>query len=78
MRHLPEIQQPCVEIIESLQTMIERALRKFIEFWKIPPCRVIFFQNGVSEGEYNTVVTAKLTAIQGKFILINNCTMQTL
>ena len=40
---LTEIQQPRVEIIESLQTMMERALGKFIELRKIPPHRAIFF-----------------------------------
>jgi eukaryotic translation initiation factor 2C len=64
---LTEIQQPRVEIIESLQKMMERALGRFIEFRKIPPKRVIFFRDGVSEGEYNTVATAELEAIQGTF-----------
>jgi eukaryotic translation initiation factor 2C len=61
---LTEIQQPRVEIIESLQKMMERALGRFIEFQKMPPKRVIFFRDGVSEGEYNTVATAELEAIQ--------------
>ena len=64
---LTEIQQPRVEIIESLQKMMERALGRFIEFTnsKIPPKRIIFFRDGVSEGEYSTVATAELEAIQG-------------
>ena len=64
---LTEIQQPRVEIIESLQKMMERALGRFIEFRKIPPKRIIFFRDGVSEGEYSTVATAELEAIQCKF-----------
>lgn len=68
-----EIQRPRVEIIESLQKMMERVLGGFIKLNKIPPRRVIFFQDGVSEGEYNTVATAELKAIQGKFMLINAC-----
>ena len=51
---LMDIQQSRVEVIESLQQMMERALRWFIKFQKIPPRRVIFFQDGVSEGVYNT------------------------
>ena len=70
---LTEIQQPRVEIIESLQRMMERALGRFIEFRKIPPRRVIFFRDGVSEGEYNTVATAELEAIQGMSSLTNSC-----
>jgi len=43
---------------------MEQALKRFIEVSKIPPKRVIFFRDGVSEGEYNTVATAELAAIQ--------------
>jgi eukaryotic translation initiation factor 2C len=64
---LTEIQQPRVEIIESLQGMMERALERFIEFNEKPPRRLIFFRDGVSEGEYNTVATAELAAIEGTF-----------
>ncbi|KAF8811942.1 argonaute-like protein [Phlegmacium glaucopus] len=59
-----EIQQPRVEVIESLQGMMEKALGRFIEFNKMPPKRLIFFRDGVSEGEYNTVATAELAAIK--------------
>jgi eukaryotic translation initiation factor 2C len=70
---ITEIQQPRVEIIESLQTMMEKALERFIGICKIPPKRVIFFRDGVSEGEYNTVAAAELEAIQGKFKFTNSC-----
>ena len=53
---------------------MERALGKFIEFCKMPPRRVIFFRDGVSEGEYSTVAAAEIEAIQGTFGLINTCT----
>lgn len=69
---LTEIQQPRVEIIESLQGMMERALGRFIEFNKMPPKRLIFFRDGVSEGEYNTVATAELAAIKGMFIIYSS------
>jgi eukaryotic translation initiation factor 2C len=62
---------PRVEINESLQKMMKQALDQFIEINKIPPKRIIFFRDGVSEGEYNTVATAELEAIQGTFKLIN-------
>ena len=51
---LTDIQQSRVKVIESLQQMMEQALRRFIEFQKMPPRRVIFFQDGVLEGVYNT------------------------
>jgi eukaryotic translation initiation factor 2C len=73
---LTEIQQPRlgVEIIESLQKMMEQALGHFIEYGKRPPKQVIFFRDGVSEGEYNTVAAAELEARQGTLRLINICT----
>jgi hypothetical protein len=72
---ITEIQQPRVEIIESLQLqkMMEKALEHFIGICKIPPKRVIFFRDGVSEGEYNTVAAAELEAIQGKFKFTKSC-----
>ena len=62
---LTDIQQPRVEIIESLQGMMVRALKGFIEEYRLPPKRLIFFRDGVSEGEYNTVATAEIAAIKG-------------
>ena len=50
--------------------MMERALRRFVELNKMPPRRVIFVRDGVSEGEYNIVATAELAAIQGMLRLI--------
>jgi hypothetical protein len=50
--------------------MMERALGRLIEFRNIPPRRVIFSRDGVSEGEYNTVATAELEAIQGTWRLL--------
>jgi len=61
---LTEIQQPRVEIIESLQKMMEIALKRFKDVAGVLPKRVIFFRDGVSEGEYNTVATSELAAIQ--------------
>jgi eukaryotic translation initiation factor 2C len=63
---LTDIQQPRVEVIESLQQMMEIALKRFMEGSgsPVPPKRVIFFRDGVSEGEYNTVATAEMAAIQ--------------
>ena len=49
---------------------MERAFKRFIDISKIPPKRVIFFRDGVSEGEYNTMATTELEAIQGTFELI--------
>jgi len=61
---LSNIQRPRVEIIESLQGMMEQSLERFIEFNKMPPRRLIFFRDGVSEGEYTNIATTELAAIQ--------------
>lgn len=58
-------QQPWVELIESLQKTMEWNLRRFIKFRKLPPRKLIFFQDDVLEREYNTVATAEIEAIQG-------------
>ena len=45
--------------------MMELALARFFGRNRIHPKRVIFFRDGVSEGEYNTVATTELAAIKG-------------
>ena len=42
----------------------------FIEFNKRPPRRLIFFWDGVSKGEYNTIIQAELVVIHSMLILI--------
>ena len=45
--------------------MMEIVLKRFKDVAKMLPKRVIFFRDGVLEGEYNAVATSELAAIQG-------------
>ncbi|KAI0313072.1 ribonuclease H-like domain-containing protein [Amylostereum chailletii] len=68
------IQPPRVEIIERLDHMIYEAMLKFVQINKAPPLRIIFFRDGVSEGEYDTVHKEEIPAIYrawAKFLEVN-------
>ncbi|KAI9449778.1 Piwi-domain-containing protein [Russula earlei] len=49
------VQAPRVEVIEELEDMFLLALRYFHHVNRVAPRRIIFYRDGVSEGEYETV-----------------------
>lgn len=59
------IQAPRLEIIEDLQAMIEEAITEFANMRKVLPERIVFFRDGVSEGEYDKVAALEVKAIKG-------------
>uniref|UniRef100_A0A8D8VXJ5 Protein argonaute-2 n=1 Tax=Cacopsylla melanoneura TaxID=428564 RepID=A0A8D8VXJ5_9HEMI len=58
------LQDPRVEIIEGLQTFVETQLKFFINANKRKPEHIIFYRDGVSEGQFQQVMGAELTAIK--------------
>ncbi|KAJ7168155.1 ribonuclease H-like domain-containing protein [Mycena crocata] len=58
-----DVQAPREEMIAGLQGMVKRAIRQYGKK-NPPPQRIIFYRDGVSEGELETVKTAELAAIQ--------------
>ncbi|KAJ6606546.1 argonaute-like protein [Mycena vulgaris] len=58
-----EVQAPRQEIIEGLGGMVKRAIFQFGKK-NPPPRRIVFFRDGVSEGELETVKNAEIAAIK--------------
>ncbi|KAJ6500452.1 argonaute-like protein [Mycena sanguinolenta] len=58
-----EVQAPRQEIIPGLQAMVKKAILAFGEN-NPPPGRLIFYRDGVSEGEMEAVKTAEISAIR--------------
>ncbi|KAJ7090241.1 argonaute-like protein [Mycena belliarum] len=58
-----DVQPPRQEIIQQLQGMVKAAIEQF-GIINPPPKRLIFFRDGVSEGELDTVKTAEVSAIK--------------
>ncbi|KAL0580091.1 hypothetical protein V5O48_001950 [Marasmius crinis-equi] len=58
------IQAPRLEYIADLQEMAEMAIRDFMTAHKVQPMRLIFFRDGVSEGEFETVARQEIEAIE--------------
>ncbi|KAJ7093188.1 ribonuclease H-like domain-containing protein [Mycena epipterygia] len=59
-----EVQAPRQEIIQGLQEMVTKAILEFGNKIKMPPSRIIFYRDGVSEGELEKVKTFEIAAIK--------------
>ncbi|KZT73857.1 Piwi-domain-containing protein [Daedalea quercina L-15889] len=60
------VQAPRVEIIENLRKMLEKAIYRYLQHHGNPdyyPRTIIFFRDGVSEGEYARVAKEEIEAI---------------
>jgi eukaryotic translation initiation factor 2C len=58
------LQPPRVEIIEDLENIMKEQLRFFYKSTGYKPERIIFFRDGVSEGQFAQVLNTELTAIR--------------
>ncbi|KAG6820559.1 hypothetical protein H0H93_015079 [Arthromyces matolae] len=59
-----DLQEPRVETIQNLQAMFKRAVMEFASKNRAPPSRIIFFRDGVSEGEFDPVLEKELGAMK--------------
>ncbi|TFK56870.1 Piwi-domain-containing protein [Heliocybe sulcata] len=63
------IQRPRQEVIEDMQEMVERALRCYWDAHeKTLPRVLLFYRDGVSEGEYRTLAITEVAAIKAAFM----------
>jgi eukaryotic translation initiation factor 2C len=58
------IQHPRQEIIDNFKNYIKVAISNFVRVNGVPQC-IFFFRDGVSEGEYSTVVKEEKDQLQG-------------
>ena len=58
------VQKHRQEIIEDLKEMVKNLLKKFYSSLHQKPKRIIFYRDGVSEGQFRDVLIHELTAIQ--------------
>ncbi|KAH9066792.1 Piwi-domain-containing protein [Lactarius vividus] len=57
------VQAPRMEVIEELEDMFYTALRYFLHINRVCPKRVIFYRDGVSDGEFQTVEEVEIKAL---------------
>ena len=67
-KSVSSVQHPRAEIITNLGEMVKTAILSFVQVAKAPPSRIIFYRDGVSEGEFDTVKQREIPAIQGKVL----------
>ncbi|KAI9440667.1 Piwi domain-containing protein [Lactarius indigo] len=58
-----KVQAPRMEVIEELEDMFYTALRYFLHVNRRCPQRVIFYRDGVSDGEFQTVEEVEIKAL---------------
>ncbi|KAI0305799.1 Piwi domain-containing protein, partial [Multifurca ochricompacta] len=58
-----KVQVPRMEVIEELEEMFLTALRYFLHTNRVSPRRIIFYRDGVSEGEFQTVEEIEIKAL---------------
>ncbi|KAN0130852.1 Piwi domain containing protein [Lactarius tabidus] len=58
-----KVQAPRMEVIEDLEQMFLDALRHFLNTNRRSPKRVIFYRDGVSDGEFQTVEDVEIAAL---------------
>jgi eukaryotic translation initiation factor 2C len=61
------VQNSREEIIMDLEDMAIGLLRKFFKSTKKKPERIIFYRDGISEGQYTEVCRREITAIKSEF-----------
>lgn len=58
------IQQHRQEVIQELSTMVKELLVQFYRSTRFKPTRIIFYRDGVSEGQFGQVLSHELRAIR--------------
>ncbi|KAH9167484.1 Piwi-domain-containing protein [Lactarius sanguifluus] len=58
-----KVQAPRMEVIEELEDMFFTALRYFLHINRVCPKRVIFYRDGVSDGEFQAVEEVEIKAL---------------
>ena len=52
------------EVIQDMKKVVKRLLKKFLKMTNYKPEAIIMFRDGVSEGQFTTVMARELTAIR--------------
>ncbi|KAF5387039.1 hypothetical protein D9615_001654 [Tricholomella constricta] len=61
------VQYPRVEVIDKLQDMVKRAIIAFGMRNRASPRRIVFYRDGVSEGEFDNTLKMELGAMKAAF-----------
>lgn len=58
------VQRPRQEVIQDLASMVRELLIQFYKSTRYKPTRIIFYRDGVSEGQFRQVSNHSLTTLQ--------------
>ena len=60
------VQRPRQEVIQDLASMVRELLIQFYKSTRYKPTRIIFYRDGVSEGQFRQVSKGQVTILGGK------------
>jgi eukaryotic translation initiation factor 2C len=60
-----EVQGPRDEIVSGLKEMVKKAILKFVSINNAIPSYMLFYRDGVSDGEFSEVGKVEIKAIKG-------------
>jgi eukaryotic translation initiation factor 2C len=72
---ITQLQDPRQEIISNLESMMKEAMEALMEIARSPLKNIVFFRDGVSEGEYDAVKDVEVKAINGATCLLPVATL---
>ncbi|KAJ9070224.1 hypothetical protein DSO57_1010708 [Entomophthora muscae] len=58
------VQESRVEMIGELKEMVKQLLKSFFKNTRVKPAQIIYFRDGVSEGQFQEVLLSEMTAIK--------------
>ncbi|PFH47976.1 hypothetical protein AMATHDRAFT_66435 [Amanita thiersii Skay4041] len=64
---ITRVQDPRTEMIADLAEMFDYLLERFYSRLRVVPQRILFYRDGVSEGEFKTVLDVEHAAMKGVF-----------
>lgn len=63
------VQRPRQEVIQDLASMVRELLIQFYKSTRYKPTRIIFYRDGVSEGQFRQVLKKKKNIVQGLLLV---------
>ncbi|KAF9198243.1 hypothetical protein BGZ49_001005 [Haplosporangium sp. Z 27] len=58
------IQDPCMEVIQDLQPLIKELIRTYKRVTGHHPKRILFYRDGVSEGQFESILSTEVKSIK--------------
>ncbi|KAF9117006.1 hypothetical protein BGX27_007060 [Mortierella sp. AM989] len=66
------VQDPCMEVIHDLQPLVKELVKTYKRLTGHHPKRILFYRDGVSEGQFETILKTEVNAIKRACMELDN------